>query len=97
MARTGQTLKFIFDKAEEIIRKTVLTYKENCVIPGYEITYRVVFQDKHSLVYKLQVSRSSIKHFIKYKCIDINLERQIIRDLDQIFTYIEHNDIRNNN
>ena len=49
MARTGQTLKFIFDKAEEIIRKTVLAYKENCVIPGYEITYKVVFQDKYSL------------------------------------------------
>ena len=85
MARTGQTLKIIFDKAEEIIRKTVLTYKENCVIPGYEITYKVVFQDKYSLIYKLQVSRFSIKHFIKYKCIDINLERQIVRDLDQIF------------
>ena len=92
MARTGQTLKIIFDKAEEIIRKTVLTYKENCVIPGYEITYKVVFQDKHSLIYKLQVSHSSIKRFIKYKCIDVNLERQIVRDLDQIFTYIVHND-----
>ena len=92
MARTGQTLKIIFDKAEEIIRKTVLTYKENCVIPGYEITYKVVFQDKHSLIYKWQVSHSSIKRFIKYKCIDINLERQIIRDLDQIFMYIVHND-----
>ena len=37
MARTGQTLKNIFDNAEEILDKTVLTYKENCVIPGYEI------------------------------------------------------------
>ena len=92
MARTGQTLKIIFDKAEEIIGKTVLTYKENCVIPGYEITYKVVFQDKHSLIYKLQVSHSSIKRFTKYKCIDVNLERQIVKDLDQIFTYIVHND-----
>ena len=92
MARTGQTLKIIFDKAEEILGKTVLAYKENCVIPGYEITYKVVFQDKHSLIYKLQVIHSSIKCFIKYKCIDINLERQIVRDLDQIFTYIVHND-----
>ena len=63
MARTGQTLKTIFDKAEEILGKTVLTYKENCVIPGYEITYKVVFQDKHSLIYKLQVCHSSIKRF----------------------------------
>ena len=73
MARTGQTLTTIFDNTEEILEKTVLAYKENCVIPGYEIIYKVVFQDKHSLIYKLQVSRSSIKHFIKYKCIDINL------------------------
>ena len=43
MARTGQTLKTIFDKAEEILEKTVLAYMENCVIPGYEITYKVVF------------------------------------------------------
>ena len=96
MARTGQTLKIIFDKAEEILEKTVLAYMENCVIPGYDITYKVVFQDNYSLIYKLQVSRSSIKHFIKYSCIDINLERQIVSDLDQIFTYIVHNDFRNN-
>ena len=92
MARTGHTLKIIFDNAEEILGKTVLTYKENCVIPGYEITYKVVFQDKHSLIYKLQVSSSSFKCFTKYKCINVNLERQIIKDLDQIFTYIIHND-----
>ena len=92
MARTGQTLKSIFDNAEEILDKTVLTYKENCVIPGYEIAYKVVFQDKQSLIYKLQVSNSSFKNFIKYKCIDINLEQQIIKDLDKIFTYILHND-----
>ena len=92
MARTGQTLKNIFDNAEEILDKTVLTYKENCVIPGYEIAYKVVFQDKQSLIYKLQVSNSSFKNFIKYKCIDVNLEWQIIKDLDQIFTYILHND-----
>ena len=48
MARTGQTLKTIFDNAEEILGKTVLAYKENCAIPGYEITYKVMFQDKHS-------------------------------------------------
>ena len=92
MARTGQTLKNIFDNAEEILDKTVLTYKENCVISGYEIAYKVVFQDKQSLIYKLQVSNSSFKNFIKYKCIDVNLEQQIIKDLDQIFTYILHND-----
>ena len=92
MARTGQTLKTIFNEAEEILEKTVLTYKENCVFPGYDISYKVVYQDQYSLIYKLQVSQSSIKHFTKYKCIDINLERQIIRDLDQIFTYIVHND-----
>ena len=92
MARTGHTLKNIFDNAEEILDKTVLTYKENCFIPGYEIAYRVVFQDKCSLIYKLQVSNSSFKYFTKYKCIDVNLERQIIKDLDQIFTYIIHND-----
>ena len=65
-------MKNIFDNAEEILDKTVLTYKENCVIPGYEIAYTVVFQDKHSLIYKLQVSNSSFKNFIKYKCIDVN-------------------------
>ena len=92
MARTRQTLKNIFDNAEEILDKTVLTYKENCVIPGYKITYKVVFQDKQSLIYKLQVSNSSFKNFIKYKCIDVNLEQQIVKDLDQIFTYILHND-----
>ena len=92
MARTGQTLKNIFDNAEEILNKTVLTYKENCVIPGYEIAYKVVFQDKQSIIYKLQVSNSSFKNFTKYKCIDVNLERQIIKDLDQIFMYILHND-----
>ena len=92
MARTGQTLKNIFDNAEEILDKTLLTYKENCVIPGYEIAYKVVFQDKQSLIYKLQVSNSSFKNFTKYKCISVNLEWQIIKDLDQIFTYIFHND-----
>ena len=92
MARTRQTLKNIFDNAEEILDKTVLTYKENCVIPGYEIAYKVVFQDKQSLIYKLQVSNSSFKNFIKYKCIDVNLEQQIIKDLDKIFMYILHND-----
>ena len=92
MARTGQTLKNIFDNAEEILDKTVLTYKENCVIPGYEIAYKVVFQDKQSLIYKLQVSNSSFKNFIKYKCIDVNLEQQIVKDLDKIFMYILHND-----
>ena len=92
MARTGQTLKTIFNKAEEILEKTVLAYKENCVVPGYDISYKVVYQDQYSLIYKLQVSHSLIKHFTKYKCININLERQIISDLDQIFTYIIHND-----
>ena len=92
MARTGQTLKNIFENAEEILDKTVLANKENCVILGYEIAYKVVFQDKQSLIYKLQVSNSSFKNFIKYKCIDINLEWQIITDLDQIFRYILHND-----
>ena len=92
MARTGQTLKNIFNNAEEILDKTVLAYKENCVILGYEIAYKVVFQDKQSLIYKLQVSNSSFKNFIKYKCIDVNLEQQIVKDLDQIFTYILHND-----
>ena len=86
MARTRQTLKNIFENAEEILDKIVLAYKENCVIPGYQIAYRVVFQDKQSLIYKLQVSNSSFKNFIKYKCIDVNLERQIVKDLDQIFT-----------
>ena len=88
-------MQTIFDNAEEILEKTVLTYKENCVFSGYEIIYKVVFQDKHSLVYKLQVSRS-LNIFIKYKCININLERQIVRDLDQIFMYIIHNDFRSN-
>ena len=92
MVRTGQTLKNIFDNAEEILDKTVLAYEENCVIPGYEIAYKIVFQDKQSVIYKLQISNSSFKNFIKYKCIDINLEQQIIKDLDKIFTYILHND-----
>ena len=92
MARTGQTLKNIFDNAEEILNKTVLAYKENCVIPRYEIAYKVVFQDEQSIIYKLQVSNSSFKNFKKYKLINVNLERQIIKDLDQIFTYILHND-----
>ena len=92
MARTRKTLKNIFDNAEEILDKTVLAYKENCVIPGYEIAYKFVFHPKQSLIYKLQVSNSSFKNFIKYKCIDINLEQQIIKDLDKIFTYILHND-----
>ena len=94
MARTGKTLKNIFDNAEEILDKTVLAYiyKENCVIPGYEIAYKVVFQDKQSLIYKLQISNSSFKNFIKYKCIDINLEQRVIKDLDQTFMYILHND-----
>ena len=92
MARTGQTLKNIFDNAKEILDKTVLAYKKNCVIPGYKIAYKVVFQDQQSLIYKLQVSNSSYKTFIKYKCIDVNLEWQIVKDLDQIFTYILHND-----
>ena len=70
----------------------MLTYKDNCVIPGYEIAYKVVFQDKRYLIYKLQVSNSSFKQFTKYKCIDVNLERQIVKDLDQIFMYIIHND-----
>ena len=61
MARTGQTLKNIFDNAEEILNRTVLTYKENCVIPGYKIAYKVVFQDEQSIIYKLQVSNSSFK------------------------------------
>ena len=92
MVRTGQTLKNIFNNAEEILDKTVLAYKENCVIPGYEIVYKIVFQDKQSLIYKLQVSNSLFKNFIKYKCIDVNLEQQIIKDLDKIFMYILHND-----
>ena len=92
MTRIRQTLKNIFDNAEEILDKTVLAYKENCVIPGYEIAYKVVFQDKQSLIYKLQLSNSSFKNFLKYKCIDINCEQQIIKDLDKIFAYILHND-----
>ena len=66
MVRTGHTLKNIFNNAEEILDKTVLAYKENCVIPGYGIAYKVVFQDNQSLIYKLQVSNSSFKNFIKY-------------------------------
>ena len=92
MARTRQTLKNIFDNAEEILNKTVLAYKENCIIPGYEIAYTVIFKDQQSLIYKLQVSNSSFKNFVKYKCIDVNLEQQIIKDLDKLFTYILHND-----
>ena len=92
MARTGQTLKNIFDNAEEILNKTVLAYKENCVIPGYEIAYTVIFKDQQSLIYKLQVSNSSFINFVKYKCIDVNLEQQIIKDLDKLFMYILHND-----
>ena len=92
MARTGQTLTNIFDNAEEILNRTVLAYKENCVIPGYEITYKVVFQVKQSIIYKLQVTNSSFKNFTKYKCIDVYLERQIIKDLNQIFMYMLHND-----
>ena len=70
----------------------VLAYKENCVIPGYEIAYTVIFKDQQSLIYKLQVSNSSFKNFVKYKCIDVNLEQQIIKDLDKLFMYILHND-----
>ena len=92
MARTGQTLKNIFHNAEEILDKTVNVYKENCVISGYDITYSVVFKDEQSLIYKLQVSNSSFKNFVKYKCIDVDLEQHIINNLDKIFTYILHND-----
>ena len=92
MARTGQTLNDAFENAQEILDRTVNAYKENCVIPGYEIAYTIIFKDQCSLVYKLQVSNSLLKNFIKYKCIDINLEEHIIRDLDKIFTYILHND-----
>ena len=92
MARTRQTLKNIFDNAEEILDRTVNTYKENCAISGYAIAYTVIFKDHKSLIYKLQVSNSSFKNFIKYKCIDVNLEQQIIKDLDKLFTYILHND-----
>ena len=92
MARTRQTLKNIFDNAEEILDKTVLTYKENCVISGYDIAYTVIFKDQQSLIYKLQVSNSSFKNFVKYKCIDVDLEQHIINDLDKLFTYILHND-----
>ena len=92
MARTGQTLKNIFDNAEEILDKTVKTYKENCVISGYDIAYTVIFKDQQSVIYKLQVSNSSLKNFVKYKCIDIDLEQHIINDLDKLFTYILHND-----
>ena len=92
MARTGQTLKNIFHNTEEILDKTVNVYKENCVISGYDITYSVVFKDEQSLIYKLQVSNSSFKNFVKYKCIDADLEQHIINNLDKIFTYILHND-----
>ena len=92
MARTRQTLKYIFNNAEEILDRTVNAYKENCVILGYNIAYSVVFKDQQSLIYKLQVSNSSLKNFVKYKCIDIDLEQHIINDLDKIFTYILHND-----
>ena len=67
-------------------------YKENCVISGYDIAYTVIFKDQQSLIYKLQVSNSSLKNFVKYKCIDIDLEQHIINDLDKIFMYILHND-----
>ena len=92
MARTGQTLKNIFHNTEEILDKTVNVYKENYVISGYDITYSVVFRDEQSLIYKLQVNNSSFKNFVKYKCIDVDLEQHIINDLDKIFTYILHND-----
>ena len=92
MARTGQTLKNIFDNAEEILEKTVNTYKENCVISGYDIAYTVIFKDQQSLIYKLQVSNFSFTNFVKYKCIDVDLEQHIINDLDKLFTYILHND-----
>ena len=92
MARTRQTLKNIFNNAEEILDRTVNAYKENCVILGYDIAYSVMFKDQQSLIYKLQVSNSSLKNFVKYKCIDIDLEQHIINDLDKIFTYILHND-----
>ena len=92
MARTRQTLKNIFNNAEEILDRTVNAYKENCVILGFDIAYSVMFQDQQSLIYKFQVSDSSLKNFVKYKCIDIDLEQHIINDLDKIFTYILHND-----
>ena len=66
MARTGQTLKYIFNNAEEILDRTVNTYKENCLILGYHIAYSVMFKDQQSLIYKLQVSNSSLKNFVKY-------------------------------
>ena len=92
MARTGQTLKNIFNNAEEILDRTVNVYKGNCVILGYDIAYSVMFKDQQSLIYKLQVSNSSLKNFVKYKCIDVDLEQHIINDLYKIFTYILHND-----
>ena len=92
MVRTRQTLKYIFNNAEEILDRTVNAYKENCLILGYNIVYSVMFKDQQSLIYKLQVSNSSLKTFVKYKCIDIDLEQHIINDLDKIFTYILHND-----
>ena len=93
MARTGQTLKYILNNAEEILDKTVNTYQENCLILGYNIRYSVVFKDQQSLIYRLQVSNSSLKSFVKYKSIDVDLEQQIINALDKIFTYILHYDL----
>ena len=75
MARTRQTLKYILNNAEEILDRTVNAYKENCLILGYDIAYSVVFKDQQSLIYKLQVSNSSLKNFVKYKCIDVDLEQ----------------------
>ena len=92
MARTGQTLKYIFNNAEEILDRTVNACKENCLILGYHIAYSVMFKDQQSLIYKLQVSNSSLKNFVKYKSIDVDLEQQIINALDNIFTYILHYD-----
>ena len=51
-----------------------------------------MFKDQQSLIYKLQVSNSSLKSFVKYKSIDVDLEQQIINALDKIFTYILHYD-----
>ena len=93
MARTGQTLKYILNNAEEILDKTVNTYQENCLIPGYNIRYSFMFKDQQPLIYKLQVSNSSLKSFFKYKSIDIDLEQQIINALDKIFMYILHYDL----
>ena len=85
-------LKIFSNNAEEILDRTVNTYKENCVILGYDIAYSVMFKDQQSLIYKLQVSNSSLKNFVKYKCIDIDLEQHISNHLDKIFTNILHND-----